>query len=134
MPLCSRSCDKSGPPVRPQPETAGDDINLPNTATFSEVKNNTLTSLNLAVFGEFMSSPAVSGCGLTGGVGRGGNRGAFIAEHLPSLEEPVTPIPRVITPKVLKEALLALASEGKLTKLPADGTPNLLVFNNATSA
>ncbi|KIJ51359.1 hypothetical protein M422DRAFT_244537 [Sphaerobolus stellatus SS14] len=59
---------------------------------------------------------------------------AFIAERLPSLEEPVAPIPPVITPKVLKEALLALASEGKLTKLPDDGTPNLLVFNNATSA
>lgn len=44
------------------------------------------------------------------------------------------PIPKQgLTPKQLKKALIALASPGLLTDLPA-GTPNLLAFNNATLA
>ena len=59
---------------------------------------------------------------------------SFIADRLPSFEiDVVAPIPPTMTPKILKEALLTLASEDKLSKLPAD-TPNLLIFNNATTA
>jgi cerevisin len=37
-----------------------------------------------------------------------------------------------LSPKELKQALLDLASEDMLTMIPAD-TPNLLIFNNATT-
>jgi cerevisin len=47
--------------------------------------------------------------------------------------EDVTPIPKTLSPKQLKEALLALASPNMLSDLPKD-TPNLLIFNNATAA
>ena len=44
------------------------------------------------------------------------------------------PIPKdILPPAKLKKALIALASPGLLTDLPA-GTPNLLAFNNATLA
>lgn len=63
---------------------------------------------------------------------------SFIAERLPSLEREVSvaPVPGypTLTPKLLKQAMILLASEGKLTKLPDSDTPNLLVFNNATKA
>ena len=53
------------------------------------------------------------------------------------VEEVVAPIPKEplsITPKQLKEALLALATKGMLAEpLPA-GSPNLLIYNNATTA
>ncbi|KAI0764380.1 peptidase S8/S53 domain-containing protein [Trametes elegans] len=55
----------------------------------------------------------------------------------PSLvEEVVAPVPdapKTLTPKQLKLALLALATEGALEDLPS-GTPDLLIFNNATTA
>lgn len=37
-------------------------------------------------------------------------------------------------PKVLKNAMLRLATKGALSQLPADGTPNLLAFNNYTKS
>jgi len=40
--------------------------------------------------------------------------------------------PSTLTPLQLKRALLQLASPGLLSELPA-GTPNLLIFNNATA-
>lgn len=52
----------------------------------------------------------------------------------PGLVHQVAPIPEepsIITPKQLKEALLALATKNALKPLPA-GSPNLLIFNNAT--
>jgi cerevisin len=45
--------------------------------------------------------------------------------------EDVAPIPKTLSPKQLKQALLALASPKMLSDLPKD-TPNLLIFNNAT--
>ncbi|KAI0629713.1 peptidase S8/S53 domain-containing protein [Trametes polyzona] len=57
--------------------------------------------------------------------------------HPSLIEEVVAPAPgkpKTLTPKQLKLALLALATEDALLdKLPS-GTPNLLIFNNATSA
>jgi cerevisin len=41
--------------------------------------------------------------------------------------------PGSLTPADLKKALLDLSTKGKLSDLPA-GTPNLLIFNNATSS
>jgi cerevisin len=38
-----------------------------------------------------------------------------------------------LDPKVLKNAMLRLATKGALSQLPNDGTPNLLAFNNFTS-
>ncbi|KAI8978229.1 peptidase S8/S53 domain-containing protein [Trametes punicea] len=55
--------------------------------------------------------------------------------HPQLVEEVVAPVPgtpKTLTPKQLKLALLALATEGALDDLPT-GTPNLLIFNNATS-
>ena len=43
----------------------------------------------------------------------------------------VAPIPKTLSPKQLKQALLALASPDVLITVPKD-TPNLLIFNNAT--
>lgn len=57
-------------------------------------------------------------------------------EIFESSEEIVAPIPPVtMTPALLKKALIALASSDKLVgqQLPT-GTPNLLIFNNATDA
>ncbi|KAI0944092.1 hypothetical protein AcV7_002010 [Taiwanofungus camphoratus] len=53
----------------------------------------------------------------------------------PQLVEAVAPVPGVpktLTPKQLKLAMLALATEGALDTLPKD-TPNLLIYNNATA-
>ncbi|KAI0827686.1 peptidase S8/S53 domain-containing protein [Trametes gibbosa] len=47
---------------------------------------------------------------------------------------PVPDAPKTLTPKQLKLALLALATEGALTDVLPKGTPNLLIFNNATMA
>lgn len=56
----------------------------------------------------------------------------------PSLVEEVTaPVPKepaTLTPKQLKHALLELATKGALTDALPAGTPNLLIFNNATSS
>ena len=50
----------------------------------------------------------------------------------PPILETVAPIPfPTLTPAQLKDALIALATPGALTKLRAR-TPNLLIFNNAT--
>ncbi|PCH35720.1 hypothetical protein WOLCODRAFT_28089 [Wolfiporia cocos MD-104 SS10] len=59
---------------------------------------------------------------------------SWVATFLPppQLVAPVpTPAP-TLTPKQLKLALLALATEGALMTVPKD-TPNLLIFNNATA-
>lgn len=66
---------------------------------------------------------------------------SFLTRVLPSpaifesQEESVAPIPSILTPAKLKKALIALASEDRLVgqDLPS-GTPNLLIFNNATDA
>ena len=47
--------------------------------------------------------------------------------------EDVAPVPKTLSPKQLKQALLSLASSNMLSDLPK-GTPNLLIFNNATVA
>ncbi|KAK9899261.1 hypothetical protein P389DRAFT_141798 [Cystobasidium minutum MCA 4210] len=39
-----------------------------------------------------------------------------------------------LDPKVLKKAMLRLATKGALSQLPDDGTPNLLAFNNYTKS
>ena len=44
----------------------------------------------------------------------------------------LAPVPPVLTPKQLKLALLALASEGMIEEPLPSGTPNLLIFNNYT--
>jgi cerevisin len=44
----------------------------------------------------------------------------------------VAPVPNTLSPKKLKQALLALSTSGALTDLP-NGTPNLLIYNNATA-
>ncbi|GBE80855.1 Subtilisin-like protease [Sparassis crispa] len=48
------------------------------------------------------------------------------------VEEALLPVPKTMTPKQLKVALLALATEDALSVIPTD-TPNLLIFNNATA-
>lgn len=68
----------------------------------------------------------------------------FLTQFLPSpslLEEvaPTPPsIPTILTPTILKKALLALSTPGKLKGMGTDllpvGTPNKLIFNNATDA
>jgi len=45
--------------------------------------------------------------------------------------EDIAPVPKTLSPKQLKQALLSLASSGMLKDLPKD-TANLLIFNNAT--
>ncbi|KAJ7125306.1 peptidase S8/S53 domain-containing protein [Mycena epipterygia] len=50
----------------------------------------------------------------------------------PRAAEDVAPVPKQMTPAVLKKALLALSSQDKLATLP-DETVNLLIFNNATA-
>lgn len=64
---------------------------------------------------------------------------AWLSGFLPSLPETVAaavaPIPDMptITTQQLKDALLALSTDGVLTGLPAK-TVNKLIFNNATDA
>jgi cerevisin len=43
----------------------------------------------------------------------------------------VAPVPDTMSPKKLKGALLVLSTEGVLSDLPS-GSPNLLIYNNAT--
>ncbi|KAK2463051.1 hypothetical protein APHAL10511_004706 [Amanita phalloides] len=62
----------------------------------------------------------------------------WISDYMPSprlleaLTAPVPEKPKTLTPLQLKNAIVALASPGLLTGLPAD-TVNLLIFNNATA-
>jgi len=53
----------------------------------------------------------------------------------PSWIEALAPVPKppVLTPAQLKKALLGLASQDLLSDLP-EKTPNLLIFNNATTS
>jgi cerevisin len=58
----------------------------------------------------------------------------WAASFLPAVAEAIAPVPpKVLTPVQLKKAVLALSSPGLLSDLPPK-TPNLLVFNNATSS
>ncbi|PBK61282.1 hypothetical protein ARMSODRAFT_965068 [Armillaria solidipes] len=63
----------------------------------------------------------------------------WISDFLPSPEfvevitAPTPGKPKALSPKQLKTAVLYLASEGLLDDIPGQ-TPNLLVFNNATTA
>jgi len=58
----------------------------------------------------------------------------WAASFLPAVAEAFAPVPpKVLTPLQLKKALIALSSSGLLSGLP-DKTPNLLIFNNATSS
>ncbi|KAL1744814.1 peptidase S8/S53 domain-containing protein [Schizophyllum fasciatum] len=62
----------------------------------------------------------------------------ILANFLPiapsaELLAPVPKDPKPLSPAQLKQALLDLATKGVLDDLPT-GTPNLLIFNNATSA
>ncbi|CCM02972.1 uncharacterized protein FIBRA_05087 [Fibroporia radiculosa] len=60
---------------------------------------------------------------------------SWVSMFLPPPQLVVAPIPApptTLTPKQLKQALLALATENVLETLPT-GTPNLLIFNNATA-
>ena len=50
-----------------------------------------------------------------------------VLEAAPTPKEPTT-----LTPKQLKKALLALSTPDTFLTLP-EGTPNLLIFNNATA-
>jgi len=63
----------------------------------------------------------------------------FIASYLPAPEffdlivgSNNAPIPKPLTPLQLKKALLALSTPDLLAELPSK-TPNLLIFNNATT-
>ena len=53
----------------------------------------------------------------------------FVDTYTGGYEVPA--VPDTISPKLMKQALLALATSGRLTDLPG-GSPNLLIFNNAT--
>ena len=59
-----------------------------------------------------------------------------IVNYFPTLKDlstaPVPPPDFALSPEELKDALLDLSSEEYLTMVPED-TPNLLIFNNATS-
>ncbi|KAH9856737.1 peptidase S8/S53 domain-containing protein [Lenzites betulinus] len=65
---------------------------------------------------------------------------SWVATFLPPptlVDEVTAPAPsgpKTLTPKQLKLALLALSTEGALTGTLPSGTPNLLIFNNATTA
>ena len=60
-------------------------------------------------------------------------RPEFIDAVLEHTRDDVAPIPKKpLTPRQLKQALLALATKGILADLPTD-TINLLVYNNATT-
>lgn len=54
--------------------------------------------------------------------------------QLVAVVAPVPKEPKILTPKQLKKALLDLATKGALTDALPAGTPNLLIFNNATSS
>ena len=63
----------------------------------------------------------------------------FISSYLPTpqfldvvLKNAVAPIPKKLSPRQLKNALLALATPNVLTELPS-GTTNKLIYNNATA-
>lgn len=66
----------------------------------------------------------------------------WISEFLPSPRlldamtnaAPVPSRPKTLSPSQLKKALLALSTRGVLTDALPEGTPNLLIFNNATIA
>ena len=64
---------------------------------------------------------------------------SWVASFLPppeliSAEDDLAPVPQpTLSPLQLKKALLALATEGIFEDLPS-GSPNLLIFNNATTA
>ena len=64
---------------------------------------------------------------------------SWVATFLPppeliSAEDDLAPVPQpTLSPLQLKKALLALATEGIFEDLPS-GSPNLLIFNNATTA
>ncbi|KAG9312208.1 peptidase S8/S53 domain-containing protein [Chiua virens] len=57
----------------------------------------------------------------------------WMSQFLPAPDffTPVTQVPISINPTQLKDAIVALSSEGLITD-PGKGSPNLLVFNNAT--
>ena len=61
---------------------------------------------------------------------------SWVTEFLPApaLVDAIAPIPkpRVLNPAQLRAAVLKLASKGFLEDLP-DRTPNIIIFNNATS-
>ena len=59
---------------------------------------------------------------------------SWMSSMLPPVLETVAPVPLpTLTPAQLKRALLGLATPAVLTGLPPK-TPNLLIFNNATSS
>ncbi|KAJ4483794.1 peptidase S8/S53 domain-containing protein [Lentinula aciculospora] len=62
----------------------------------------------------------------------------IISDFLPSpaiLEDAMAPVPpKALSAVQLKQALLALATKGMIVGDMPDGTPNLLIFNNATIA
>lgn len=45
--------------------------------------------------------------------------------------EDVAPVPNSLSPKQLKQALVAMTLKDRLADLP-EGSPNKLIFNNAT--
>ncbi|TCD69427.1 serine protease [Steccherinum ochraceum] len=53
---------------------------------------------------------------------------------LAEVAAPTPKEPATLTPKQLKKALLELATRGALTDALPSGTPNLLIFNNATGS
>ena len=55
------------------------------------------------------------------------------AHRAEALDELAPVPPPTLTPKQLKLALLALSTENALTDALPSGTPNLLIFNNATA-
>lgn len=65
---------------------------------------------------------------------------SWVATFLPPpalVDEVVAPVPsapKTLSPKQLKLALLALATENALLDALPSGTPNLLIFNNVTTA
>jgi cerevisin len=59
-------------------------------------------------------------------------RPEFIDAVLQHTRDDVAPIPKTLTPRQLKKALLALATKGILVGLPQD-TANSLVYNNAST-
>ncbi|KAF5383498.1 hypothetical protein D9757_006134 [Collybiopsis confluens] len=60
---------------------------------------------------------------------------AFISSLLPPpsfVDGTIAPIPKGLTPAQLKQAIMVLGTKGMLSDLPP-GTPDLLIFNNATA-
>lgn len=56
-----------------------------------------------------------------------------VIEQAVASDDELAPTPPTLTPKQLKIALLALATENALIDVLPSGTPNLLIFNNATA-